>query len=804
VNPTLRSTTLVRGKAARGSGARGFTMIELLIAAALFLIVASVLALALVSDLGNRGEADVRRVLGADLAAGAANLAGGSYDTLLANTFTPPSVCSGSGGGTTQQSCYQVGSTTYRVTWSISSSSGSSTTLVVAGTVILPSGGVLTASHLALAPTEAYVAGKGVVRVRVVGSPSGWNGVGPVYLVEQNNPSISVASGGVSNGVAVLVGSPASCTVLNPCALGLSTGTTFASNGAVTEIPSDVWGTGSQIVLTSGGLTDATATITGIGTATLNLTSTNTSTGLSGFNSVAGSACIYLNFNDGVAAQSTPVCNFSAAGALSLSTYAPDPANPTTRVPFPIGTMSFSTDAANGSCPYVANPTPPGPVGSQGLTASGWTKEAVCTSWTWGTPASVTISGTTSNWTGSNITLVGGSTLVGSINWSGTGLGASIFVADGGNNTVRLISPGGNVTTWAGTGTLGLVNGPRGSAEFDAPGAVVVARDGTLYVADTGNNVIRTITPGGSVSTLATGFNQPGALALVGATLYVVDTGHNQIDTVNTSTGAVSVLAGNGTPGLVNGAGASAEFFQPGGVSVSGGVVYVADTFNNVIRAIAPDGTVSTFAGSGSVGSANGTGALASFSNPNGMAVDSSGNLYVSDQANNKIREITPGASVTTFAGNGTAGLVNGTSGSAEFTTPSQLSFGLGGGLLVADQGDNVVRLISGGSVSTLAGTGAPGYRNGTDPNAQFYVNGGVSSGLGWLAGQPAIGFGTVAVWSGPRLVQSCSTSGTCTSVTNTVPENTDCPGQDCYSGSAPKSAGMLLFSRGTTRKVSL
>ncbi len=774
-------------------------MIELAIAGALFLLLSGVLGLAVASALGARNEADVRRQLSADMSQGLSTLASGPYNALLGNTFSVPNACSGTGTGTAGQSCYDANGQIYRVSWGVAAGSGSlttpSTALIITATSTLASGGVLSQSQIVRAPAYDYTSGDGVLRVQVIGSPSGWNGTGPVYLVEQSSPTTVVATGSVVNGVAVLEGNPASCTLSSPCVMGLSAGNEFAANsaGTVTEIPSDAWGTGSAVVLTANSLTDATMNITGVGTATLTLDATNTSTAQSAANTVAGSVCLYLNFNDGVAQQSVPFCNFTNANQLSIATYAPDPAHPSTIVPLPVGTtMHFSTDNANNTCPYVTNTSGSGPAGTQGLSGSSWANEAVCTSWTWGNPYSTTINAVTTPWASSTLSLSGGTTVSGSINWSGLGLGASAYVADTTNNLIRMISPGGQVSTWAGTGTSGLVNGAGTGAEFAAPASVAVAADGTVYVADTANNVIRMITPLKVVSTLASGLSGPQGLALdpTGTYLYVANTGANQIDRITTATGAVAVLAGNGTSGLVNGAAASAEFAGPRGVAYYNGTVYVADTGNNVIRAIA-GGTVSTLSGNATAGLVNGAGTSAEFHGPVGVTTDASGNVYVADTGNNVIREVTSAGATSTFAGNGTAGLVNGSAASAEFNSPGQLFIGLGGILYVADTGNNVIRTVtSGGTVSTLAGTGSPGAANGADASASFSGPQGITTGLGWVSGQPAIGFGAVSVWSGPRLVQTCSSTGTCTSIGTTVPENTACPGQDCYSGTAPLSAG--------------
>src|SRR5215204_212899 len=176
-----------------------------------------------------------------------------------------------------------------------------------------------------------------------------------------------------------------------------------------------------------------------------------------------------------------------------------------------------------------------------------------------------------------------------------------------------------NITTVAGDGSPVLHDGkPSG---FSDPFGVAVAKDGTVYVADAGeSNRIRKISPDGNVATLAGGnegfadgvgtaasFNSPSALALgPGDNIFVADTGNNRIRKI-TPEGQVSTVAGNGTPGYVDGPVATAQFNGPIGLAVSeGGDIYVADTYNDVIRMITTEGQVTTIAGAGIPGYADG------------------------------------------------------------------------------------------------------------------------------------------------------------------------------------------------------
>jgi serine/threonine-protein kinase len=242
--------------------------------------------------------------------------------------------------------------------------------------------------------------------------------------------------------------------------------------------------------------------------------------------------------------------------------------------------------------------------------------------------------------------------------------GGNVYVADAGNNSIRAINPAGMVSTFSGTGVAGAANGSD-TATFNSPLSVAVDGSGNLYVADYGNNIIRKISPAGLVSTFAgtgaTGadngagtiatFNLPEGIAVDGAgNVYVADNGNNLIRKI-TPDGTVSAFAGNGTAGSANGNGTGASFNSPFGVAVDGaGNVYVADAGNNLIRKITPGGAVSTFAGSGVKGAKNATGSGASFNTPSGVAVDKTGNVYVADENNNLIRKITVGGVVSTIA----------------------------------------------------------------------------------------------------------------------------------------------------------
>jgi sugar lactone lactonase YvrE len=192
----------------------------------------------------------------------------------------------------------------------------------------------------------------------------------------------------------------------------------------------------------------------------------------------------------------------------------------------------------------------------------------------------------------------------------------NVYVGDSGNHTIRKITPSGIVTTLAGvSGSRGSADGPGDQAEFNDPHHVRVDQAGNVYVADTGNNTIRKITPGGVVSTLA---GRPGV------------------------------------QGNADGLGADALFTEPFGVAVNReGFVFVADTSNHAIRRITPAGAVTTLAGlPGRTGQADGIGSVARFNMPLSIALDHSGNLFIADYSNHRISKATP---IFTFDATSTA-----------------------------------------------------------------------------------------------------------------------------------------------------
>lgn len=317
----------------------------------------------------------------------------------------------------------------------------------------------------------------------------------------------------------------------------------------------------------------------------------------------------------------------------------------------------------------------------------------------------------------------------------------NVYVTDRADHTVRKITPAGVVSTLAGlAGSPGATDATGTAARFRNPNGIAVDTQGNVYVADTGNRTIRKITSAGVVSTLAgsaglggntdgTGsaarFNAVGGLTIDGSgNLYVVDSASHVIRKI-TSAGVVTTIAGTvGSAGDANGVGAAARFNTPHGiVSDSGGTLYVADTVNETIRQVAPDGTVTVFAGSPIAGNINGVGTAARFFRPQGMARDAAGNIYVADTFNHSIRKLTSSASSSTFAGaGGNFGSADGTGPNALFNRPRGIGTDRQGNVYVSESFNNTVRKITPtGIVSTFAGqAGSIGYVDATGSTARF------------------------------------------------------------------------------------
>ncbi len=324
----------------------------------------------------------------------------------------------------------------------------------------------------------------------------------------------------------------------------------------------------------------------------------------------------------------------------------------------------------------------------------------------------------------------------------------AIFTTDVNNCTIRKITTEGAVSTFAGLPPIsGSLDGAGSAARFNALSSAALDQAGNVYLSDAGNCVIRKMTADGIVTTFAgeaapvggyydgpgqtARFKGPAEVALDrSGTLYVADSGNHLIRKV-TSDGVVSTFAGryvvdHGTPvgGFKDGIATEAQFNFPFGVAVDpAGNVCVSDSRNHCIRKITPDGVVTTFAGSRVPGSKDGTGPVAGFNQPEGLAVDPLGNLYVADQLNNTIRKITPDGAVSTLAGlAGQWGSADGTGKAARFSWPVAVAVDRAGNVFVADSSNHLIRKVTpDGVVTTLGGlAGIFGGADGTGSAARF------------------------------------------------------------------------------------
>lgn len=303
------------------------------------------------------------------------------------------------------------------------------------------------------------------------------------------------------------------------------------------------------------------------------------------------------------------------------------------------------------------------------------------------------------------------------------------------SNTGGVVS-GAEVTTFAGNSTIGSQNGVGNQASFNVPQGMAVDAQQNIYVVDVHNHQIRKITPAGAVTTfagsgqlgskdgqgIAATFNYPNDIAIdQSGNLFVSDTGNHKIRKI-TPSGTVTTFAGSGARKFEDGIGTNSSFNTPIGLIFdSSHNLYVVDAYNSRIRKITPSAVVTTIAGTGETGSNDGDGINASFNYPQGFTIDLNDNLYIADSQNNKIRKITPSAVVSTIAGTGETGWRDGNAKDATFNRVIDVCFDTFGNLIVADLDNHVIRKISpSGIVSTIAGNGQRGSDDGTATDSSF------------------------------------------------------------------------------------
>jgi sugar lactone lactonase YvrE len=307
----------------------------------------------------------------------------------------------------------------------------------------------------------------------------------------------------------------------------------------------------------------------------------------------------------------------------------------------------------------------------------------------------------------------------------------------------------GIIVTYAGNGTSGFLGdgGQATSAELYASRGVAVDGAGNLYFSDTNNQRVRKVTPAGVISTYAGsggyGFSGDGGLAVnavlyypeglavdPSGNLYIADEDNSRIRKV-TPGGTISTVAGIGGYGFSGDGGlaTSATLAYPQAVAVdSAGNLYIADSNNARVRKVSPSGIIMTIAGTGVSGFSGDGGAATSarFGSPVGIAVDSAGNVYISDSNNSRIRKVTPGGIITTFAGSGSIGFSGdgGAATSAALYYPAGIWIDSAGSLYIADQDNDRIRKVApSGIISTIAGNGNGAFSGdgGSATNAALY-----------------------------------------------------------------------------------
>ena len=306
-------------------------------------------------------------------------------------------------------------------------------------------------------------------------------------------------------------------------------------------------------------------------------------------------------------------------------------------------------------------------------------------------------------------------------------ISGNVYIADTENNKIRMVTSTGIITTVAGTGIQGSSGdgGAATSAQLYNPQGVSVDISGNVYIADTDNNKIRMVTSAGIIITIAgTGtagssgdggaatsaqLNKPvGVSAGISGNVYIADWYNHKIRMV-TSTGIITTIAGTGIQGSSGdgGAATSAQLYRPKGVCVGiSGNVYIADTDNNKIRMVTSTGIIATIAGTGIQGSSGDGGAATSaqLDNPHGVSVGISGNVYIADWYNHKIRMVTSTGLITTIAGTGTAGRSGdgGAATSAQLAYPTGVSVDISGNVHIADWNNNKIRMVAPPSPTSL------------------------------------------------------------------------------------------------------
>ncbi|MGA2538374.1 MAG: Ig-like domain repeat protein [Terracidiphilus sp.] len=324
------------------------------------------------------------------------------------------------------------------------------------------------------------------------------------------------------------------------------------------------------------------------------------------------------------------------------------------------------------------------------------------------------------------------------------------FTASMHGQGILTVTPSRTANTTAGTGTAGYTGdtGPATAATLANPAAAAYDSNGNLYLADANNHVIREVSPTGIITTIAgtgiEGYSGDGAAATAAqfdtptgiavdtsGNVYIADSHNHRLRKV--SGGTVTTIAGTGAPGYSgdNGAATAAQLSLPSAVAVDlSGNVYIADTNNQRIRKISGT-TITTIAGDGEeLYAGDGAAATAAVLDlPTGVAVDSSGNIYIADRHNQRVRMITPTGTISTIAGSGTPGFSGSFSGdgasasAATLAKPSGVSVDGAGNLYIADTDNQRIRQVSGTTIATVVGSNQQGFGGDGGPATSAILN---------------------------------------------------------------------------------
>ena len=296
----------------------------------------------------------------------------------------------------------------------------------------------------------------------------------------------------------------------------------------------------------------------------------------------------------------------------------------------------------------------------------------------------------------------------------------NLYITDVSNNCIRKIDHSGTITTYAGNGVAGYAGdlGPATAAQLNRPFQAKFDAAGNLYFAETGNNIVRKVSATGIITTIAgtgtLGFsgdggpastaelNQPGGVALDAAgNVYVADGFNQRIRKIDVSTGIITTYAGNGSAGYSGDGGPATDAAMYNAnymIFDASENLYVSDNQNHVVRKITPAGIISTFAGN-HTGGYSGDGVAATATGlfyPAGLTVDGTGNLYIADYSDHRIRMVAPSGIISTVAGDGTAGFAGdgGPATAAELNFSVDVVFDHSGNFFIADMFNNRIRAI--------------------------------------------------------------------------------------------------------------